>query len=138
MSPLVGEHATDHGDGIILKMPKCARGATLAKQGKRQSGGNAANGQKQLKMRCGRFSPKRNFPVAPSIELPSWDREENLGQIGNLLSPAEEVVCVNMYQGLSNREIAAPLVKSEIAVKNQVSAILAKRAAIIRAALICG
>ena len=52
------------------------------------------------------------------------------------LSPAEEVVCVHLRQGLSNREIAAALGKSERTVKNQVSAILAKYGVPTRARLI--
>lgn len=52
------------------------------------------------------------------------------------LSPAEEVVCAHVRQGLSNREIAAILGKSERTVKNQVSAILAKCGVPTRARLI--
>jgi DNA-binding NarL/FixJ family response regulator len=52
------------------------------------------------------------------------------------LSPAEEVVCVHLRQGLSNREIAAALGKSERTVKNQVSACLAKYGVPTRARLI--
>ncbi|GIK99748.1 MAG: hypothetical protein BroJett029_39570 [Alphaproteobacteria bacterium] len=52
------------------------------------------------------------------------------------LSPAEAVVCVHLRQGLSNREIAAMLGKSERTVKNQVSAILAKCGVPTRARLI--
>lgn len=53
-----------------------------------------------------------------------------------LLSPAEEVVRTYLLDGLSNREIAALLGKSERTVKNQVSAILAKHGARSRARLI--
>lgn len=42
------------------------------------------------------------------------------------LSPAERVVAMQLVQGLSNREIARALGKSEFTVKHQVSAILAK------------
>lgn len=52
------------------------------------------------------------------------------------LSPAEEVVCAYLRQGLSNREIAAALGKSERTVKNQVSAILAKHSVPTRGRLI--
>ena len=52
------------------------------------------------------------------------------------LSPAEEVVCAQVRQGLSNREIAVILGKSERTVKNQVSAILAKCGVPTRARLI--
>jgi DNA-binding NarL/FixJ family response regulator len=52
------------------------------------------------------------------------------------LSPAEQVVLAHLRQGLSNREIAAALGKSERTVKNQVSAILAKYGVPTRARLI--
>ena len=52
------------------------------------------------------------------------------------LSPAEEVVCAHLRQGLSNREIATALGKSERTVKNQVSAILGKYDVPTRARLI--
>jgi DNA-binding NarL/FixJ family response regulator len=52
------------------------------------------------------------------------------------LSPAEEVVCAYVRQGLSNREIATALGKSERTVKNQVSAVLAKCGVPTRARLI--
>lgn len=42
------------------------------------------------------------------------------------LSPAEQVVLFQLRQGLSNREIAWALGKSECTVKNQISAILGK------------
>ena len=43
-----------------------------------------------------------------------------------VLSPAEQAVTAQLCRGLSNREIAAVLGKSEATVKNQVSAILRK------------
>ena len=52
------------------------------------------------------------------------------------LSPAERIVAAFVCQGLSNREIAAALGKSERTVKNQVSAILAKCGVPTRARLI--
>ena len=52
------------------------------------------------------------------------------------LSPAEQVVLVHLRQGLSNREIARALGKSECTVKNQVSAVLAKYGVPTRARLI--
>ncbi len=52
------------------------------------------------------------------------------------LSPAERIVAVFVCQGLSNREIAVILGKSERTVKNQVSAILAKCGVPTRARLI--
>ncbi len=52
------------------------------------------------------------------------------------LSPAEQVVLVHLRQGLSNREIAQALGKSERTVKNQVSACLAKYGVSTRARLI--
>jgi len=52
------------------------------------------------------------------------------------LSPAEQVVLAHLRQGLSNREIAQALGKSERTVKNQVSAILAKYGVPTRARLI--
>lgn len=42
------------------------------------------------------------------------------------LSPAEQVVAMQVAQGLSNKEIAQVLGKSEFTVKNQVSTILQK------------
>lgn len=42
------------------------------------------------------------------------------------LSPAERVVAMQVAQGLSNKEIAHALGKSECTVKNQVSTILKK------------
>lgn len=53
-----------------------------------------------------------------------------------LLSPAEQVVLAHLRQGLSNREVARALGKSECTVKNQVSAILAKYGVPTRARLI--
>jgi DNA-binding CsgD family transcriptional regulator len=52
------------------------------------------------------------------------------------LSPAERVVAAHVCQGLSNREVAALLGKSERTVKNQVSSILAKCGVPTRARLI--
>lgn len=52
------------------------------------------------------------------------------------VSPAEHVVLAKVCDGLSNREIAAVLGKSERTVKNQVSAILAKCGVPTRARLI--
>ncbi len=52
------------------------------------------------------------------------------------LSPAEQVVLMHLRQGLSNREIAWALGKSERTVKNQVSAILGKFGVPTRARLI--
>ena len=51
------------------------------------------------------------------------------------LSPAERVVVSCLLQGLSNKEIARALGKSECTVKNQVSAILAKTGVPTRARL---
>ena len=44
----------------------------------------------------------------------------------DVLSPAEQVVLLHLRHGLTNREIARALGKSERTVKNQVSAILGK------------
>jgi len=52
------------------------------------------------------------------------------------LSPAERMVAVHIAEGLSNREIAVALGKSQATVKNQVSAILHKLAVPTRARLI--
>jgi len=52
-----------------------------------------------------------------------------------MLSPAERVVAALLQQGLSNKEIARVLGKSEFTVKHQVSAILAKTGAPTRARL---
>jgi len=52
------------------------------------------------------------------------------------LSPAERIVAAQVCQGLSNREIATALGKSERTVKNQVSAVLAKCGVPTRARLI--
>jgi DNA-binding NarL/FixJ family response regulator len=51
------------------------------------------------------------------------------------LSPAERVVAMQVTQGLSNKEIARALGKSECTVKNQVSAILRKLGVPTRARL---
>jgi DNA-binding CsgD family transcriptional regulator len=58
----------------------------------------------------------REFCALPAVNAP---------QLAGL-SPAERVVAMQVAQGLSNREIAAILGKSEYTVKNQVSAILQK------------
>ena len=58
------------------------------------------------------------------------------GQLCEKLSPAERVVAAHITEGLSNREIAAALGKSEATVKNQVSAVLHKLAVPTRARLI--
>jgi DNA-binding CsgD family transcriptional regulator len=51
----------------------------------------------------------------------------NFGATGTAgLSPAERVVAMQVAQGLSNKEIAQVLGKSEFTVKNQVSTILQK------------
>ena len=52
------------------------------------------------------------------------------------LSPAERLVAVHLLEGLSNREIAVALGKSEATVKNQVSAVLHKLEVPTRARLI--
>jgi DNA-binding NarL/FixJ family response regulator len=51
------------------------------------------------------------------------------------LSPAERVVAACLRRGLSNKEIAAELGKSEFTVKHQVSACLAKLGVSSRARL---
>lgn len=48
------------------------------------------------------------------------------GQPAALLTPAERAVVAGVRQGLTNREIATHLGKSEFTVKNQVSTILRK------------
>lgn len=53
-----------------------------------------------------------------------------------VLSPAEQAVVAGVCQGLTNREIAAHLGKSEFTVKNQVSTILRKFGLPSRARLI--
>ena len=58
----------------------------------------------------------REFCAWPEVPPPSLD----------LLSPAESVVLLYLRQGLTNREIARALGKSEHTVKSQVSAILGK------------
>ena len=59
----------------------------------------------------------------------------NLPQLGGL-SPAERAVAIQLKLGLSNREIAVVLGKSECTVKNQVSAVLGKCGVPTRARLI--
>ncbi|HRI83413.1 MAG TPA: LuxR C-terminal-related transcriptional regulator [Opitutaceae bacterium] len=58
----------------------------------------------------------REFCAWPAVQTPALAR----------LSPAERVVAMQVAQGLSNREIAMALGKSEFTVKHQVSAILQK------------
>ncbi len=63
-------------------------------------------------------------PTASWVEISA-----GLGSFGPRLaqfSPAERVVARYLSEGLSNREIAALLGKSEATVKNQVSACLRK------------
>jgi DNA-binding CsgD family transcriptional regulator len=74
-----------------------------------------------------------SFRESPAIALPptmSWRDFCALPAVNALgltgLSPAERVVAMQVAQGLSNREIAAALGKSEFTVKHQVSAILKK------------
>ena len=66
--------------------------------------------------------------LAAGVEMPGADQSR--------LSPAERIVAAHLCEGLSNREIAAALGKSERTVKNQVSAILAKCGVPTRARLI--
>lgn len=65
----------------------------------------------------------------PSATL-SWSEfcAEHAPETGALagLSPAERVVVAHLQLGLSNREIARRLGKSEMTVKNQVSSCLRK------------
>jgi len=73
-------------------------------------------------------------PTASWIEIGA-----GLGPTGSRLahfSPAERVVAQYLAEGLSNREIAAALGKSEATVKNQVSACLRKCGVPTRARLI--
>ena len=58
----------------------------------------------------------REFCALPAVDLPVLAE----------LSPAERVVAMQVAQGLTNKEIARVLGKSEITVKHQVSSILAK------------
>lgn len=58
----------------------------------------------------------REFCELPKVNAPHL----------TVLSPAERVVAMHLAQGLSNREIAQALGKSEFTVKNQVSTILQK------------
>jgi len=58
-----------------------------------------------------------------------------VGGQGRENAPAERAVAAYVLQGLSNKEIARALGKSECTVKNQVSAILAKTGVPTRARL---
>jgi DNA-binding NarL/FixJ family response regulator len=58
----------------------------------------------------------REFCALPTVNAPKLAG----------LSPAERVVAMQLVQGLSNREIAYALGKSEFTVKHQVSTILRK------------
>lgn len=58
----------------------------------------------------------REFCALPAVKLPVLSE----------LSPAERAVAMQVAQGLTNKEIARVLGKSEITVKHQVSSILAK------------
>jgi DNA-binding CsgD family transcriptional regulator len=83
------------------------------------------------------LSPQYLAPLSPTV---SW-REVAAGITAAgpdlaRLSPAERVVAAHLCQGLTNREIAAILGKSERTVKNQVSAVLAKCGVPTRARLI--
>ncbi|HRJ46995.1 MAG TPA: LuxR C-terminal-related transcriptional regulator [Opitutaceae bacterium] len=79
-------------------------------------------------------------PEAPLPPTLSW--RELSGALGELsplwarLGPAERLVAMQLAQGLSNREIARALGKSEFTVKNQVSTILAKTGAKTRIKLV--
>jgi DNA-binding NarL/FixJ family response regulator len=73
-------------------------------------------------------------PTAPWSEISA--RLPGLPPCLVQLSPAERVVAAHIAEGLSNREIALTLGKSEATVKNQVSAILHKLAVPTRARLI--
>lgn len=63
-------------------------------------------------------------PTASWIVISS--QLDPVGPLTDRLSPAERVVLHFLAQGLSNREIANVLGKSEATVKNQVSACLRK------------
>ena len=78
------------------------------------------------------------LPVAPSPTATWREIASGMERPTTLpkLSPAEQVVLAHLRQGLSNREIAAILGKSERTVKNQVSAVLAKCGVPTRARLI--
>jgi DNA-binding NarL/FixJ family response regulator len=83
-------------------------------------------GQPQLRTGIPPTMPWREFARQPGVAEP--------GLTG--LSPAEQVVAALVCRGLSNREVAHALGKSECTVKNQVSAILAKCGVPTRARLI--
>jgi DNA-binding NarL/FixJ family response regulator len=68
----------------------------------------------------------REFCALPAVDLPVLAG----------LSPAERVVAMQVAQGLTNKEIARVLGKSEITVKHQVSSILAKLGVATRGRLI--
>jgi DNA-binding NarL/FixJ family response regulator len=68
----------------------------------------------------------REFCALPAVNAPKLAG----------LSPAERAVAMQVAQGLSNREIATALGKSEYTVKHQVSAILHKCGCPSRARLI--
>ncbi len=77
--------------------------------------------------------------TGPNPKL-SWaeicvDRALEIGTLPGL-TPAERIVVAELRQGLSNREIARHLGKSEITVKNQVGSALRKLGAPSRARLI--
>jgi len=77
------------------------------------------------------------LPLPPTL---SWREfcqspEINVPQLAGL-SPAERVVAMQVAQGLTNKEIARVLGKSEITVKHQVSSILAKLGVATRGRLI--
>ena len=79
-------------------------------------------------------NPVRLSPIMPWREVA--DGLAPPGCASNPLSPAEQVVLAHLRQGLSNREIATTLGKSEHTVKNQVSTVLAKCGVPTRARLI--
>ena len=76
-------------------------------------------------------------PPSPTASWP--EISAGLEPVGSRLaqfSPAEQVVARYVSEGLSNREIAVLLGKSEATVKNQVSACLRKGGVPTRARLI--
>ena len=73
-------------------------------------------------------------PTAPWSEISA--RLPGASPLVSQLSPAERVVAAHIAEGLSNREIAVALGKSEATVKNQVSAILHKLSVPTRGRLI--